>query len=280
MHLNEFRERDPYSPIKFVYGDVQEIFNCQSQYQEVKVLYHHYFGTILVLDGVVQLTERDEFFYHELLVHVPLSVHPNPEHVLILGGGDGGSLREVLKHPEIVSVTLVEIDPAVVEVSNRFLPGLTTGFTDPRTRIIYDDGTSYLQDKINVYDVIIVDGPDPVGPARNLLSSLSLERASRALRGPGIFSAQTESLHFHKDSVVAVQKKLMELFPIVDLYTQSIATYAGNWWTFSIGSMQVRLRLPTRRIQIPTRYYSAEVHRKAFFPRDLYRKLINGLLPW
>ena len=280
MPTTEFTERDPFSPIVYGYPGVTLLHQERTPYQEIVVLQHPYFGKMLVLDGVVQLTERDEFFYHEMLVHPAMHVHPSPQHVLIIGGGDGGSLREVLKYPGVQGVTLVEIDQGVVEVSKRFLPGLSQGFSDPRVQVVYQDGTRLVQQPPVQYDVIIVDSTDPVGPAVGLFSAEFFGDASRALTPHGILVTQSESLLFHTAFVADVQRRLGQHFPIADCYAQPLATYAGNWWTFSIASKTHDPRRPGRGPKIPTRYYSPEVHRKAFLARALYRRLLAGTLDW
>lgn len=280
MLNNEFRESDPFSPLTNIYSDVRSLYSCQSAFQKIDVLSHPYFGTMLLLDNVVQVTQWDEFFYHELLVHVPLATHPRPVDVLILGGGDGGSLREVLKYPSIISATLVELDSKVVDVSREFLTDLSWGFQDSRVETVFMDGSEYLRGTKLKFDVIIIDGPDPVGGARNLLSSETLGNASRSLRDDGIIVAQTESLHFHREFVLNTQARFAENFPIVDLYTLNSATYSGNWWTFSIGSKQYSPRQLRRAARIPCKYYSIDVHRKSFLPLSVYKKLMNRTLVW
>ena len=277
---NEFRESDPFSPLINVYRNITNLCSLQSEFQKIDVLFHPFFGRMLLLDDVVQLTEWDEFFYHELLVHVPLASHPCPADVLIIGGGDGGSLREVLKHQRVVSVTLVELDSMVVDVSKKFLPTLSTGFADPRVHIIHMDGAEFLKDVPSEFDVIIIDGPDPVGGAQNLLSNETLENAHLSLKEEGILTAQTESLHFHRDFLLETQSSLANHFPIVDLYTMSSATYSGNWWTFSIGSKKYSPRNLRRSAKIQCRYYSLDVHRRSFLPSSVYMKLLNKTLAW
>src|SRR3990172_500963 len=147
MTTFDFRERDPFSPIVYTYPGTTLLHQERTPYQEIIVLQHPHFGRMLALDGVIQLTERDEFFYHEMLVHPALHVHPSPRQVLIIGGGDGGSLREVLKHPEVQAVTLVEIDGGVIEVSKRFFPGLSQGFADLRVKVRLDDGAKVVRNQ-------------------------------------------------------------------------------------------------------------------------------------
>ena len=276
----DFKERDPFAPIVYSYPGTTLLHQERTPYQEIVVLDHPYFGKMLVLDGVTQLTERDEFYYHEMLVQPALHVHPAPRQVLIIGGGDGGSLREVLKHPEVQAVTLVEIDERVIEASKRFFPGLSQGFADPRVKVLLDDGAKVVRDPPLIYDVAIVDSTDPVGAAKNLFSVEFYAAVDNALTHQGILVTQSESMFFHLSFVAEVQRRLKQQFPIADCYTQPLATYAGNWWTFSIASKTHPPRRPGRPQKVSTRYYSSAVHRKAFLPRSLYRRMVAGQLDW
>jgi len=280
MGLTEFREHDPFAPIVYSYPGVTLLHEERSPFQEISVLGHPRFGKILTLDGVVQLTEWDEFFYHEMLVHPAMHVHADPKEVLIVGGGDGGSLREALKHSSVERVTIAEIDERVVEVSKQYLPTLNVGFSHPKARVVHTDGVKLVEGAAPIYDVIIIDSTDPVGPAEGLFASSFYQAAYKALKPNGILVAQTESLLFHPFIVRDVQQRLRGIFPIVDCYTQALATYAGNWWTFSIASKSPSLRRPQAGRRIKARYYSAQVHRKAFLTRTLYQRLLNGTLGW
>jgi len=271
-----FTERDPFSPITYSYLMEEVLYQGRSQHQDILVFKSPFFGRVLVLDGVVQLTEWDEYYYHEMLAHVPLHAHPHPRRVLIIGGGDGGALREVLKHPGVEEVTLVEVDAQVVEVSRRFFPTLATGFADPRTRLIIAEGSAFLAGAPALFDVILVDSTDPVGLAANLFTQSFYQRAAQALTPEGMLTSQTESLHFHRDFVRQVQGRLAQVFPIVGLYAVPLATYAGNWWTFSIASRRHPVSQAIRAPQGVTRYYSAEVHRHAFLPPSLREELMKG----
>lgn len=274
MELAGFREQDPFSPITYLYPGAQLLHVETTPWQKITVLEHPYFGRMLALNDVVQLTERDEHFYHEMLVHVALHAHPQPRDVLIIGGGDGGSLRQLLKHRTVRQATVVEIDQRVIAVAKRFFPSLASAFDEPRATIIQGDGAQFLGTQERAFDVILVDSTDPVGPAERLFSQEFFSRAAIALKDDGLLATQTESLHFHLDFVLEVQRRLRESFPIVDLYTQPIATYAGNWWSFSIASKRYDPRVPRRKVTIPTQYYSPAVHRWAFLPRGVYASLI------
>ncbi|MBI2853356.1 MAG: polyamine aminopropyltransferase [Chloroflexi bacterium] len=269
-------EEDPFSPIRYDYAIQNILYRRSSEFGEVAVAEHEYFGRMLILDGVVQLTERDEYFYHEMIAHVPLYSHPYPEDVLIIGGGDGGTLREVLKHTEVQRVAMAEIDRDVIETSKRYFPTLSVGFGDPRLTVHIADGATFVAKANNAFDVIIVDCTDPVGPAESLFTDEFFSNTHSALKAAGIFAAQTESLHFHLDFVLKVQQKLRQRFYFTDLYTVPLATYAGNWWTFSVGSKTTNAREVVRKCEVQTKYYAEDVHRNAFLPVSLSQKLLGA----
>jgi spermidine synthase len=271
-----FQEKDPFAPIKYAY-EVEEII-CQrkTRFQDLLIFRNPYFGKVLALDGVVQLTERDEHFYHEMLAQVAMHIHPAPLDILIIGGGDGGTLREILKHGLVKSVTVVELDGEIIEASKEFFPTLSAGFSDPRTHILETEGAGFLAQTREKFDLIIVDSTDPVGPSRSLFTSQFFKSASATLKAEGIFVAQTESLHFHREFIRDVQHGLREIFNIVDLYTVPLTTYAGNWWTFSISSKAHNPKDILRKCEVSTRYYSEDVHRHAFLPPSLYQRLMAG----
>jgi spermidine synthase len=280
MAASVYSEKDPYSPIHYSYQISRILYSEKSDFQHIVVLDTDYFGRVLVLDDVVQLTEKDEFFYHEMLSHVALHTHPRPSDVLIIGGGDGGTLREVLKHESVQTVNLVEIDKQVIEISKRFFPSLATGFTDKRVNVVEKDGSQYIQTIKNQFDIVIVDSTDPVGSAENLFTDSFFSGVFSALNENGIFVSQTESLHFHREFVVDVQQRLKKLFTEVGIYIVPLATYAGNWWTFSIASKKYPLGKPNRTSEIKTRFYDWQVHENAFLPGNLYKKLLGGELDW
>lgn len=272
---NWFVEADPYSPINYRYAVDRVLYEHKSAIQEIKVLEHQFFGRMLVLDDVVQLTERDEFYYHEMLAHVPMHSHPAPRKVLVIGGGDGGTLREALKHPSVGSATLVDIDPEVIEVSKRFFPAVASGFADPRAVSSPGDGAAFLRETREKFDIILVDAPDPVGPAQSLHTQEFFKSAQAALTENGVFAMQTESLHFHIEFVQDVQKALKAVFSWVSLYAVPLATYAGNWWTFSIAAKAPLSKHPIRALVPGTLYYGGETHPQAYVPARVLNNLIE-----
>lgn len=271
-----FHETDPFAPIKYRYEFDKVLCQHRTKYQELLIFRNPFFGRVLALDGVVQLTERDEYFYHEMLSHVPLHAHPHPVDILVIGGGDGGTVREVVKHQIVREVLLVELDREVIAASTKYLPALSCGFADPRVEVVEADGSEFISRTRRKFDLIIIDSTDPVGPAASLFTSQFLSRCFSTLKPDGILVAQTESLHFHRDFVRDVQRRLAGIFNIADLYSVPLATYAGNWWTFSIASKVHNPRKLSRKHSVPTKYYAADVHRHAFLPRSLYRKLMAG----
>lgn len=249
----------------------------KSPYQEVAVYETPSFGRLLALDDVIQTTERDEFIYHEMLVHVPMFVHGMARRVLIIGGGDGGCVREVLKHPLVELVKLVEIDEEVTKAARQFLPGIAGSLSDPRVQIEFRDGIQYIKDTQEKFDVIIIDSTDPTGPAVGLFASDFYRAAANALNDGGVFTAQTESPFYNIDLIQNVQKSLREIFPEVALYLATVPTYPGGLWSFSIATKGPALPgEPLIPISFKTKYYNAAVHQAAFALPEFLREKVWG----
>ncbi|TYP59874.1 polyamine aminopropyltransferase [Thermosediminibacter litoriperuensis] len=251
--------------IKMSYRVKDVLHTEKTEYQNLAVFETEEFGRMLVLDDVVQLTMKDEFIYHEMMAHVPLVTHGNPERVLVIGGGDGGTLREILKHP-VKEAHLVEIDEKVIEASKKFFPTLSVAFEDPRAKVFCEDGIAYVKKFKNYYDVIIVDSTDPVGPAVGLFAKEFYKDIYEALTDGGIFVAQTESPFYYEDLLKKVYSAVSDIFPHAAVYTATIPTYPGSLWTFTMGSKLIDPL--TRDISnIPdlnTKYYTPYIHRSCF----------------
>jgi spermidine synthase len=273
-------EKDPYAPIQYVYDVENILYKGKSDFQEIMVIENPHFGKMLILDGVVQITERDEFFYHEMLVHVLLHAHPNPRKVIVIGGGDGGVVREVLKHDTIEKVYFIEIDEEVINISRKFFPQVASGADDKRVEIKCMDGAEFVKGRHGDIDAVIVDSTDIIGFAKSLFTVEFFKSVKDSLTDEGMFVTLSESLHFHKEMVIEVQEAMKLIFPTVDLYTASLATYAGNWWTFSAASKKYDLRTMRRKYAIDTKYYSDEIHAQAFMPPKMYEKLMSKGLQW
>lgn len=247
-------------------------------YQELALIDTIEWGKMLVLDGCVMTTDRDEFIYHEMISHIALSAHPHPRKVLVVGGGDGGVIREVLKHPTVEKAVLAEIDDRVIEVAKEYLPQIAAGLADSRAVVQVGDGIAHVQDHPDEYDVIIVDSTDPIGPAVGLFAKTFYESILRALKPDGIFVAQSESPFFNGELIRHVQQDVRSLFPIAHLYLASIPTYPSGLWSFTIGSRRYdprELADPARSAALETKYYSPALHKSAFVLPRFVEQLLS-----
>ncbi|MDF2607067.1 MAG: spermidine synthase [Bacillales bacterium] len=249
----------------------------QTEFQKLDMVETEEFGNMLILDGMVMTTQKDEFVYHEMVAHIPLFTHPNPENVLVVGGGDGGVIREVLKHPSVKKATLVEIDGKVIEYSKKYLPEIAGELENPRVEVKVDDGFMHIAESENVYDVIMVDSTEPVGPAVNLFTKGFYAGISKALKEDGIFVAQTDNPWFTPELITNVQSDVKEIFPIVKLYIANIPTYPSGMWTFTLGSKKYDpLEVAEERFhEIETKYYTKELHKAAFVLPKFVQDLIK-----
>jgi spermidine synthase len=254
-----------------------KLLEKNSDYQYIEVLDTEAFGRMLVLDGAIQTTIKDEFVYHEMISLVPLNTHPNPENVLVVGGGDGGAIREIAKHPKVKKATLVDIDSAVIETSKKYFPEISSGLSDPKVEVRVEDGIKHIADSKGRYDVIIVDSTDPVGPAVGLYQKEFYEGIFDALKDNGIFVAQTESPFLTDHLMKSVFQKVKSIFPITKLYLAYVPTYPGGMWSFTMGSKNYDPEAIDIKIisNTNTRYYTPEIHKAAFvlpaFVQDLLK---------
>lgn len=249
----------------------------RSKYQEIVLVDTDQYGRMLLLDGAIQTTVQDEFVYHEMISHVPLFTHPNPRKVAVIGGGDGGSIREILKHKSVDKAFLIEIDQRVVEVSRRFLPEISIALGDERAKVCIEDGIEFVKNHKNEFDVIMVDSTDPVGPAVGLFAKDFYRSIHDALREDGIFVAQTESPFFNKDLISSVFGDIKSVFPIARLYLCNVPTYPGGLWSFTIGSKKYDPMDVQEAITdgMGCKYYSREVHKAAFVLPPFVKKLLE-----
>lgn len=214
----------------------ETLYTEQTDYQHLAVVDTHELGKALVLDGIVQTTEMDEFIYHEMIAHPAMLTHPIPENILVIGGGDGGTIREVVKYPSVRHIDLVEIDEKVIMASRKYLPVISCALTDPRVRILIEDGTEFIKKKEDYYDVIIIDSSDPVGPATELFGQDFYRNAHKALKEDGLLVAQSESPLFYRETTKKVRQYIGNILPICVTYLAAVPTYTGGFWSFTIGS--------------------------------------------
>jgi len=252
----------------------ETLYRTRTDYQEMAIIDTFQYGRMLVLDGMIQAAVADEFVYHEMITHVPLVTHPCPRRVLVIGGGDGGAVREILKHPQVEKVTLVEIDSQVLEAAKRFLPEISASLADHRVEIEIADGIEYVRSLDKAYDIIIVDSTEPVGPAVGLFGSPFYEGVFKALTEDGILVAQTESPFLNAELIRTVFRRIKVVFPHAYLYLASIPTYPSGLWSFTLGSKcYTPLKPEGKYVPENTRYYTSQLHFSAFslprFVQDL-----------
>jgi spermidine synthase len=238
--------------------------NEQTRFQHLTVVETIQYGRMLLLDGMVQTTDQDEFVYHEMISRVALNSHPCPAQVLIIGGGDGGTLREVVSYPGVEKGTLVEIDERVIQASCDFFPGLSSSFNSARAEVVIADGIEYVKNRPDSFDVVIVDSTEPVGPARQLFSPEFYQNVFQALHDDGMLVVQSESPFLNPDVIRMAYQGIASSFPITRLYLANIPTYPSGLWSFTIGSKQYNPEEPLKKEVGPGRYYTPDVHRAAF----------------
>jgi spermidine synthase len=269
----EFREfHTPTSGLFFRASKV--LCSRTSNFQKIEVFDHDFYGKVLFLDGLVQTTEKDEFYYHEMLVHPSLVCHPSPESVLIIGGGDGGALKQVLAYP-VKHVTLVEIDADVIEVCREFFPWLKHCLRDKRAELVVADGNDFLAQSQRTFDVILIDSSDPVGPSAVLHHKEFFGKVKKRLKPGGVAASQSGSLLLHGATFRSKAKFLSSLFRIVRFYISPVPTYPGGTWVYNFVSESVDPLDLKREPPSGLGYYTSDIHRAAFaLPANL-KKIVG-----
>lgn len=249
----------------------RQLCSEQSPFQLIEIFESKEFGRFLALDGFMMCAEKDEFIYHEMMTHVPMAVNPNVERVLVIGGGDGGIVRELCRYDGITHIDLVEIDRRVVELCEEYLPSIACKLRDPRVTIHYQDGMRFVRSRENAYDLIIVDSTDPFGPGEGLFTREFYGHCHTALKEDGILVNQNESPFYEEDAkaMQRAHKRIASTFPVCRLYQAHIPSYPSGHWMFGFASKGLH---PVRSLQaaawralgIPARYYNTNLHRAAF----------------
>ncbi len=253
------------------------LHHSASPFQTIDIYQTADFGNLLVLDGAIMLTEAHEFLYHEMLVHIPLLSHPDPRRVLVIGGGDGGTVREVLLHDTVEQVDMVEIDEAVVKVSRQYLPGLAGKLDDPRVRLVIQDAVDFVKNISNEYDIVLVDSTDPIGVGEGLFTRAFYSDVHRALKAGGLVAVQSESPLSPAGEVQAILSKMKSVFPLVRLYWGPIPCYPYGSWSFTYCSkdgQEPKIRRPkaAETISRSAQYYNPDIHQSAFVLPNFMRE--------
>lgn len=262
----------------------KQLYSGKSEFQRIDVFDSPEFGRFLTLDGYMMLTEKDEFIYHEMITHVPMAVHPNVKKVLVIGAGDGGVVRELVRYPEIETIDMVEIDPLVVEVCKKYLPKTACRFDDSRLNIYYEDGLRFVRFKENEYDLIIVDSTDPFGPGEGLFTREFYGNCCNALKEDGILVNQHESPFYPDDAAACrrAHKNIVGSFPVAKVYQANIPTYPSGHWLFGFASKKYH---PLRDLDetrwnmrsLETKYYTTMLHKGAFYIPAYVEELLKSV---
>jgi spermidine synthase len=262
----------------------KKLYSSRSSLQKIEFLKTSGFGTALIMDGAIQTTTEDEFIYHEMMSHLPLYSHPKPENILIIGGGDGGILREILKHKKVKNVTLVEIEREVIEQTKRYLPQICrNSFNSRKLDLVIADGAEFIKNKKNIYDIAIVDSPDPVGPAKALFEDRFYKDISRILKAGGIMVRQSGSSFLQKEELKDNYKRLSKIFKYTDVYTAAVPTYVGGFFNLIFASDKINIKnLSLNRIEsrfkkdrLKTYYYNPELHLASFKLPNYIKNIIG-----
>ncbi len=217
------------------------LFSDNSPFQKVEVFEtDSQLGRVLTLDDLMMTTEGDEYHYHEMIAHIPMMQHPNPKSVLVIGGGDGGTIREVMKHKTVEKAVLCEIDGMVIEACKKYLPTISCELDNPKVEILVQDAIEYIKDKKDEFDIILIDSTDPMGPGEGLFTEEFYTNVKNSLKKGGIIAAQSESPFVNREEIKKMYTLLKKVFPVVSTYTSNIPTYPGGYWAWAFCSVDVK----------------------------------------
>ncbi|NLM21887.1 MAG: polyamine aminopropyltransferase [Peptococcaceae bacterium] len=260
----------------------KHLYSGQSEYQRIDVFEAKEFGTFLTLDGLMMVTEKDEFIYHDMIVHVPMATNLGIKKVLVIGAGDGGTIRELTRYQTIETIDMVEIDRMVVEVCRKYLPQTACRLDDPRVKIYYEDGLRFIRAKENYYDLIIVDSTDPFGPGEGLFTKEFYGSCYKALKENGILVNQHENPYYeiYADSMQRAHQRIREFFPICRVYQAHIPTYPSGHWLFGFASKTFDpLDIDEKAwnsLGLKTKYYNTDIHKGSFALPTYVQELLAG----
>ncbi len=261
----------------------RQLVSVESEFQRIDVFESYEFGRILVLDGYLMLTEKDEFMYHEMITHVPMAVNPDIRDVLVIGAGDGGTIRELARYDSIKRIDMVEIDKMVIEICKEYIPQTASKLDDERVNIYYEDGLKFVRSRQNEYDLIIVDSTDPFGPGETLFTREFYGNCYKALKEDGILVNQNESPYYPNDAkaMQKAHKIIKSIFPVARVYQAHIPTYPSGHWIFGFASKKYD---PVKDLKeerwnslgIKTKYYNTDLHKGSFAVPNYVKELLEN----
>lgn len=247
------------------------LYTGQSEFQRIDVFHSKEFGNFFTLDGLIMVTEKDEFIYHDMIVHIPMATNLKIKNVLVIGAGDGGTVRELTRYESIENIDMVEIDKMVVDVCREYFPQTACKLDDPRVHLFFEDGLRFVRSKENTYDLVIVDSTDPFGPGEGLFTKEFYGNCYKALKADGILVNQHESPYYEEyaKSMQKAHKRIEELFPVCRVYQAHIPSYPSGHWLFGFASKTYDPLTDIdeqawNKLGIKTRYYNTDIHKGCF----------------
>ena len=260
----------------------KQLFSKKSDFQRIDIFYSKELGNILTLDGYIMVTEKDEFIYHEMITHIAMAVNPDIKNILVIGAGDGGTVRELTKYESIKSIDMVEIDEDVVDACRLYLPQTACKLDDPRVNLFFEDGLKFVRTKKNEYDLIIIDSTDPFGPGEDLFTKEFYGNCYKALNGDGLLLNQHESPFYENDVKAAarIHRRMKQIFPVNLVYQAHIPTYPSGHWLFGFASKNFHPINDMQSdkwngLQICTKYYNTDLHKGCFALPNYVKELLN-----
>lgn len=257
------------------------LYTGQSEFQRIDVFESREFGTFFTLDGLMMVTEKDEFIYHDMIVHIPMATNPKIKNVLVIGAGDGGTVRELTRYATIENIDMVEIDKMVVDVCREYLPQTACKLDDPRVQLYFEDGLKFVRTKENIYDLIIVDSTDPFGPGEGLFTKEFYGNCFKALKEDGILVNQHESPYYEEyaKAMQRAHKRIKEFFPVCRVYQAHIPTYPSGHWLFGFASKKYDPLTDIdeqawNSLGLKTKYYNTEIHKGCFALPNYVKELL------
>ncbi|WP_276795958.1 polyamine aminopropyltransferase [Ruminococcus champanellensis] len=268
--------------VRFSIHIKDQLYSGKSYYQQIEVFDSYEFGRVLVLDGYIMLTEKDEYIYHEMMVHVPMACNPDIRRVLVIGAGDGGTVRELCRYDSITQIDMVEIDEQVVKVCKEYLPQTACRLEDPRVHIYYEDGLKFVRRVEDTYDLIIVDSTDPFGPGEGLFTKEFYGNCFTALREHGILTNQHESTYYdsYTSMVSRTHRRMRSVFPVAMVYQAHIPTYPSGHWLFGFASKNIHPVYDFKpeiweQLGLETKYYNTQLHTGCFALPNTVREVLE-----
>jgi len=276
-----FTEEYPEAKASFSLEISRVLYSEKSPFQKIEILESPFFGKVLVIDDCIMLTEKDEFIYHEMIAHVPLYVHPHPTRVLVIGGGDGGTIREILKHREVDQVVLVDIDKMVSEVCLKYLPKISSQLLSNKVTCLFQDGVHYVKETTEIFDLIIIDSTDPIGVGEGLFTREFYTDCHRILADDGLLINQAESPLYTRKWLMQLSQKLAQVFSHIFFYQANIPTYPSGYWLFGFATKKYH---PLRNFnqekydkkKLSLKYYNQGIHNAAFVLPNFVREIIHA----